>query len=198
MMDINNRILVVDDNPSIHEDFHKIFRVAPGFELDAGLKALERALFDEEGPADSTDELRLEYEIDSAFQGREALEKVRAAESEGRPYAVVFMDVRMPPGWDGVETIQRIWAEYPYVEMVIVTAYSDYSWEEVLGQVGQTDRLLWIKKPFEAVAVKQMAMNLTRKWTLVSLARKYLARIVEEIDHRIAQVGQLEEVLREL
>jgi len=70
----------------------------------------------------------VEFEIDSAFQGQEGLAKVQHALNEGRPYAMAFVDVRMPPGWDGIETISRIWKMYPELQVVICTAYSDYSW----------------------------------------------------------------------
>ena len=54
------------------------------------------------------------YELDHAYQGEEAFTKVKEAEESGRPYAVLFMDVRMPPGWDGIQTIRRIWERYPH------------------------------------------------------------------------------------
>src|ERR1700740_173282 len=124
----NRRILVIDDNPSIHEDFRKILGPVDA-KLAIELGATEAALFGEE-PVVATG---LSFEIHSAFQGREGLDKVRAAFAADKPYAVAFVDVRMPPGWDGIETISRIWQDYPDLQVVVCTAYSDYSWEEIVA-----------------------------------------------------------------
>src|SRR5258705_6555896 len=104
------------------------------------------------------------FELDSAFQGKEGLEMVKKALEEGRPYAVAFVDVRMPPGWDGIETITRIWEVDPNLQIVVCTAYADYSWEEIRAKVGQPDSLLVLKKPFDNIEVQQLAHALTKKW----------------------------------
>jgi len=156
----NHRILIIDDNPSIHEDVRKILG-APAQE-DSALD-LEAADLFGAGPESLTS---VDFEIDSAFQGQEGLAMVQRAIEEGRPYAMAFVDVRMPPGWDGVETISRIWKLYPEIQIVICTAYSDYSWEDMVRKVGKTDSLVILKKPFDNVEVLQLAHTLTRKWTL--------------------------------
>ena len=74
-----------------------------------------------------------EYQIDSAYQGPEALALLRDAHARGRPYALAFVDVRMPPGWDGIETINQLWRVDPDLQVVICTAYSDHSWSEIIG-----------------------------------------------------------------
>lgn len=126
----NNRILIVDDNPSIHRDFKKVLS-NPRAEEKRKLALIEKGLFpDDNEPLEEEDQdHHPNYEVDTALQGEEAFCKVIKAQEEGRPYALVFMDVRMPPGWDGIETIGHIWEKYPEVEMVICTAYSDYSWK---------------------------------------------------------------------
>ena len=113
----NRRILVIDDNPSIHEDFRKILSPTDAKRV-AGLDADEAALFGETVNRSRS----WGFQIDSAFQGEEGLEKVRAAAAADAPYAVAFVDVRMPPGWDGIETISRIWKEFPDLQMVVCTA----------------------------------------------------------------------------
>ncbi|MGH7970408.1 MAG: response regulator, partial [Limisphaerales bacterium] len=123
----SNRILVVDDNPSIHADFRKILCPVQS-RATSELAGLSAELFGESTP-EAPGAL---FEMDSAFQGEEALAKVKTAEGQGRPYSLAFMDVRMPPGWDGIETIARIWKEHPGIQVVICTAYSDYSWEDIL------------------------------------------------------------------
>ncbi len=194
MLTLNRRILVVDDNPDIHSDFRKILGHPKKKQSRINLRAIEQELFadENEGGEEALKEaVRVEYEIDSAYQGREAMEMVRAAYRENRPYALVFMDVRMPPGIDGIESISLIWKEFPNVEMVICTAYSDYSFEEILEKLGSTDRLLFLTKPFDSIAVKQMALSLTRKWTLHEEARRHVLRLQDEIDQRKESEKQL-------
>jgi two-component system, cell cycle sensor histidine kinase and response regulator CckA len=167
----NRRILIVDDNTSIHGDFRKILCPATGNQ--AAVHALEVALF---GDGAATVE-PMAFELDSAFQGQEALAMVTQALAEKRPYAMAFVDVRMPPGWDGVETIARIWKVDPALQIVICTAYADYSWEELRSKVGQPDSLLILKKPFDNVEVQQLAHALTQKWFLNSQAEFHLANL---------------------
>jgi two-component system, cell cycle sensor histidine kinase and response regulator CckA len=173
----NNRILVIDDNPSIHADFRKILsdKSDPNLAL-ADAKAL---LFDE-APAQTQ---RTSFEIDSAYQGEEGLNKVQKAIESGRPYALAFVDVRMPPGWDGVETITRMWKDYPELQVVICTAYSDYSWEEMIRQLGKTDSLVILKKPFDNIEVLQLAHALTQKWRLNHEVKCRL----HDLDHLVVQ-----------
>jgi two-component system, cell cycle sensor histidine kinase and response regulator CckA len=184
------RILVIDDNPAIHADFRKILQPG-GSALKDSLADFESELFG--SAADSTQ--RIHFDIDSAFQGQEGLEKVRAAAGEGRPYAVAFVDVRMPPGWDGVETIKRIGHEFGDLQIVICTAYSDYSWDEIAKAVGDTDHVLVLKKPFDNVEVMQMAHALSRKWELTGIARRQLQDLEILVDHRTAALRATNEEL---
>lgn len=154
------RILIIDDNVAIHEDFKKI--LLKGKSSDSKLDDLESALFGERDEVFSPPE----YVIDFATQGKEALAMVEQAEKEGSPYALAFVDGRMPPGWDGIETISRLWKVSPDMQMVLCTAYADYSWDEIQQNLGQTDSLVILKKPFDIAEVLQLAHALTRKWEL--------------------------------
>jgi two-component system, cell cycle sensor histidine kinase and response regulator CckA len=179
----NHRILIIDDNPSIHEDFRKILGPADA-KLAEALDADEALLF-----GDTADPSRAwSFQIDSAFQGQEGLEKVRTAVAEGHPYAVAFVDVRMPPGWDGVETISRIWKEFHDLQIVICTAYSDYSWDEIAKTVGNTDQMLVLKKPFDNVEVLQMAHALSKKWQLTHMARRQMEELDALVNQRTAEL----------
>ena len=104
-----------------------------------------------------------EFEIDSAYQGEQGLARVYHAIQEGRPYAMAFVDVRMPPGWDGIEVTPKLWVADPDLQIVICTAYSDYSWEEMFAKIGASDRMFILKKPFDRMEVLQMAHSLTEK-----------------------------------
>lgn len=195
-MGYNTRILIVDDNESIHEDFRKVL-IHDTNEDHAALDDLEAELFgDDNTSADNAESGELlDYEVDSALQGQEALAMVDKAADEGHPYALIFMDVRMPPGWDGIETISRIWLKHPYIEMVLCTAYSDYTWDDIVDKLGSSDKLLFLRKPFDAVAVQQMALSLVKKWNLGEQARNYVKNLEQEVQQRTLQ---LKELLHEL
>jgi CheY-like chemotaxis protein len=172
----NHRILVIDDNPAIHEDFRKILIRSSNL-TDSSED--EAALF-----GDTTVKFRLpKFEIDSAFQGQEGLDLIKKSLLENRPYALAFVDVRMPPGLDGVETTRRIWEKNPDLQVVICTAYSDYSWEEMLRILGYSDRMVILKKPFDNIEVLLLAIAMTEKWRLYQeskLRLEDLKTILEE------------------
>jgi PAS domain S-box-containing protein len=167
-----NRILVVDDNATIHADFRKI--LAPTSPADAQLAQAESRLF---GEAASPLVALPAYELDFAFQGQDALRLVETAVREGRPYALAFVDVRMPPGWDGIETIAHLWQQDPELAVVICTAYSNYSWAEMTARLAHPDNLVVLRKPFEAVEVLQLAHSLTRKWLLARQVRAHIGEL---------------------
>lgn len=163
----NRRVLVIDDNISIHDDFRKILQPEQGGEALADARA---SLFGGEPLMKA----RVQFEISYADQGQSGLALVEMARREGRPYAIAFVDMRMPPGWDGLETIGRIWAVDPDIQTIICTAYTDHSWDEIIGKLGCDDRLLILQKPFSSVEVSQLAMSLTTKWSLARQARERL------------------------
>ena len=156
----SHRILIIDDNTAIHQDFCKILMKSHGPSND--MHDMEATLFGSQTPAIVSDT----FEIDCVSQGREGLARVQKAQSEGRPYALAFVDGRMPPGWDGIETIAHLWRASPELQVVLCTAYADYSWQEIRRTLGKTDSLLILKKPFDNVEVLQMASALTRKWEM--------------------------------
>ena len=174
---IDHRILIVDDNHAIHDDFRKIF--APPDATAGTLDALEAALLDR--PAASADPIAA-FELVSAFQGREALDHVVAAVADGRPFALAFVDMRMPPGWDGLETIERLWQADPELQVVICSAYSDHSWSDLRARLGARESLLILKKPFDTLEVVQCAHALTTKWTLARQVRAH----VDELEATVA------------
>ncbi|MFQ5503006.1 MAG: response regulator, partial [Phycisphaerae bacterium] len=159
----NRRILVVDDDKSIHEAFRKILSVRNCGE--------DRGREDESLSGQTTPEpKKARFEMDSAFQGQEALERVRKAVNDERPFAMAFIDMRMPPGWNGIETAARIRKVCPDLEIVICTAYSDDSWEAIAKKLGRKDHLLILKKPFDSVEAYRLAYELTEKWNLTHQA----------------------------
>jgi DNA-binding NtrC family response regulator len=158
-------ILVIDDNQAIHEDFRKILSTTK-----TGTSKVEDFEAEFFGETSFTTK-QPKFEIDSAFQGQDGLNLVRRALQENRPYPLAFVDVRMPPGWDGIETIARIWKEYPDLQVVICTAYSDYSWDDIIKKLGK-DRVVLLKKPFDCAQVLELARTLTDKWQESQQARQ--------------------------
>lgn len=179
---INRRVLIVDDSPAIHGDFAKILcPVIPG---DDGLGETENLLFGTPSAKQSQ-----HFELDSAFQGREALDKLEAALAENRPYAMAFIDMRMPPGWDGLETIERLWQVDPKLQVALCTAYSDYSWEDIDQRLALNDRLLILKKPFDAIEIRQMASALTVKWQMTEDAELKMSLLEQAVQERTRELS---------
>ena len=156
----NKRILIIDDNKAIHDDFRKILCVNnhPNDHLDE----LESSLFSQE----LTTPTQQSFELSFALQGEEALELVKSAIQADKPFAMAFVDIRMPPGWDGIETIQHLWQEDPNLQTIICSAYSDYSWHDITQKLGHNDKLLILKKPFDSIEVLQMTWAMVSKWNL--------------------------------
>jgi PAS domain S-box-containing protein len=186
---MNQRILVIDDNPAIHADIHKILGKAAL--TDSTMEQAEELLFGEQ----TAEEVTSDFEIDSAYQGQDGFEKIKNALAENRPYAMAFIDVRMPPGWDGIETISRIWEVYPELQVVVCTAYSDYSWEEMTRKIKKCDSVLILKKPFDNIEVLQMAHALTKKWALTQEAKSQLTNLDTMVNQRTAQLQHANERL---
>jgi diguanylate cyclase len=189
---VNQRILVIDDNPDIHGDFRKLIGGGPG---DAGtLAAAELALLGESSPSN----MNLGFEVDSAFQGQEGVARVQQALDEGRPYAMAFVDMRMPPGWDGLETIEHLWAIDPDVQIVICSAHSDYNWTDVVARLNNSDKLLVVKKPFEAIEIMQSANALTRKWQNERIVRNQVETLEQVVTARTQGLETANKQLRHL
>ena len=180
----NRRILIVDDTASIHQDFRKILCA----EGEPSLENLEEALFGT--PA----KVRQAFELDSAYQGQEALALVNKALAANAPYAMAFIDMRMPPGWDGLQTIEHLWNVDPHLQIALCTAYSDYSFEAIEARLKYNDQLLILKKPFDHLEIRQMASALTWKWQLaqdIALKVIGLERTIEERVQELLKVSHL-------
>ncbi len=176
------RILIIDDNPSIHNDFIKILATT----APSSLVSLSEDLFGEVIEAPSP--LLPPFQIDTASQGQEGLERIKKGIKEQKPYSLAFVDIRMPPGWDGVETIKQIWKADTDIQIVICTAFSDYSWEETVENLGKKDNLLILKKPFDTVSVRQLACALTKKWQLMQERKEFTASLVSQIEDKTQQL----------
>lgn len=190
-----NRILVIDDEAVIHDSYRAV--LCPDECSSEALDALDEELF---GESESEPNRRagFAFEVDCASQGREGFEMLKAAIAEGRPYRMAFVDMRMPPGWDGAETVEHLWKEDPDLEVVICTAYSEHPWEQIAERLGQTHRLLLLRKPYDSSEVWQLASSLCQKRIVEETAQATLreleysnARLKEEAAARRSVEGQL-------
>jgi diguanylate cyclase (GGDEF)-like protein len=189
---VNRRVLVIDDNPAIHQDFKKV--LGAGLDAAAPLEADELVLFGAPARAPT----RPNFEVDSSLQGRDGVERVREALRVGRPYAMAIVDMQMPPGWDGLETIERLWEVDPDVQVVICSAHADYDWTELVDRLGHADKLLVVKKPFEPIEVLQCANALTRKWQNEWVVRRHVETLEKVVTDRTEGLEAANAQLRHL
>ena len=181
MEQANRRILVIDDNVAIHDDFRKILERS----MDTSLLQEVRAdLFDD------VEEQKVveKFDVECADQGQMGYRMVQEAMKAERPYAVAFVDMRMPPGWDGVETIEHLWQEDPDLQVVICTAFSDHAWEDVIQRLDKNDKLLILRKPFDNIEVWQLANSLTKRWAEARQAKSQLDLLVQWAEERDEEI----------
>jgi signal transduction histidine kinase/DNA-binding response OmpR family regulator len=176
-MERNRRILIVDDQEDLREQLAKLLlRSGKKNETSSFVQNMRDRLM---GKKDD-DELNEEeeslpddaYEVETASQGEEAYEMVKTALANGKPYAVLFTDMRMPPGWDGLETSKKIRDIDKNIEIVIMTAYADHDQKTIAETVGTPEKLLYIKKPFQSEEIYQLALSLTSKWNFEETERQ--------------------------
>ncbi len=174
-----SHILVIDDTPSIHTDFDKI--LARSDKLDGELAQFEADLFGKSGRGG-----RPEFDLVHARQGEEGVRLVEQGMNGGVRFPLAFVDMRMPPGWDGLRTIQELWKRDPDLQVVICTAYSDHNWCEITEVLGTSDSLLVLKKPFDVVELRQMAVALTEKWRRQRVEQDRRVQLEREVSERSA------------
>ncbi len=179
----NPRIILIDDNPSIHEDYRKI--LCPVSQNANDRLTNLKAQILKKSSATITPQT---FSMDSAFQGQEGLERVIAQREKGESYALAFVDMRMPPGWDGLETIVRLWEVDPKIQIIICSAYSDYDWGQIITRVGISENLVILKKPFDKEEVLQLAHALTKKWGLFRHTQAALETLAQKVVERTQEL----------
>ena len=183
------RLLIVDDEPAMHDSYARSFALRRGAEEEA-LGAMAAELFGDEAP-DVVDGAEA-FDLTHCHQGLDAVAAVEAALAAGTPYAVAFIDVRMPPGIDGRETARRIRAIDPEVNLCIVTGFSDFSPVEISKVAGPADKIFYIAKPFEVAEVVQTATALAHRWAVdreLAAARAQLAAQIVQLEEQGAELA---------
>lgn len=163
-------MLLVDDDHAIHEDYRRCLTTPAS---DGRLQELRSAVFG--APAPDPGPPRLEptkFSLVHAYQGQEALQLVKRDKVRGTGFAVAFVDMRMPPGWNGVETVRELRAVDSELSFVVCTAYSDFTWDAVLDAVGDGNGVHLLRKPFRAGQVRRFAEVLAHKWRIAQRGRR--------------------------
>lgn len=155
----DRRILIIDDQTSIHDVFRTVL-LRPSLNHGA-LNDLESELFGdpsicerEQASAENVSNI-----VEFAHQGEEGYLKLWAALKRGDRFDMAFVDMQMPPGWNGIETIRQLWTLAPSLPVVVCTAYSEYSWIEICRLLGNTELLTLLPKPFVAHEVQNIVEN---------------------------------------
>ncbi len=164
MVSGNKRILIVDDQDDLREQLAKLLlRSGKKNETSSLVEQMRNRLQGTNAkPAENGQGNT--YDVITAGQGEDAYELVKKAVESHEPYAVMFTDMRMPPGWDGLETAKKIRDIDKNIEIVIMTAYADHDQSTIAETVGTPEKLLYIKKPFQSEEIYQLALCLTSKW----------------------------------
>jgi CheY-like chemotaxis protein len=162
----NNRVLIIDDDPEIQNAYRLVLAPEPE-DRNSSRTKLAHLL-----PQDRTaqPQASAHFELGFAGQGQKGVALAATALEKNQPFAVTFIDIRMPPGFDGMETAARIRRIDPNIEIVVVTAFSDRSRDEIVRAVGCPEKLLFLRKPFDPEELLQMALSLTAKWNLARQA----------------------------
>jgi two-component system NtrC family sensor kinase len=179
------RVLIIDDNPSIHDDFQKVLAADAG--APAELDRLEASFF---GARSARGTPAAAVELASAFRGAQGLARAEQAAAEGRPFHVAFVDMRMPPGWSGLETAASLWRVDPDLQIVFCTAYSDHSWGELTAACGATDRWVVLKKPFDAIEVRQLTHALLAKRWLLEDKQALIDSLEARVEARTRELAE--------
>lgn len=161
------RLLIADDEPQLHAAYRDCFAVHAA--ADDELATLGNALFGDDagaGSAIASDNPFANFRFDYVSQGEDAVGRVREGLAAGDPYAALFLDMRMPPGIDGLETAKRIRELDKTINIVVVTGYSDHNPQKIAKAAGPLDKLYYLSKPFRTTDVQQLAQSLSSKWRM--------------------------------
>lgn len=178
-------VLIIDDSSNIHEDFKRV--LTPSQNKSAkSLDELEEKVLGESFTPKNT---APEYKLSFASSGPEAVKKLKEAKEQNIDFQLVFLDIRMPGGMDGVETLSKLWDIDSRLEIVLCTAYSDYDFSKIFSSFGLTDQILILKKPFDSIEVQQMALSQTTKWFLSRYNEEKVEILEEEVSENEKELG---------
>ncbi|MEN9842036.1 MAG: hypothetical protein RL376_1836, partial [Verrucomicrobiota bacterium] len=180
-----HHILIAEDTPAIQDDYRRILSAE-----DEWASSVPGAAKFAPELVDSTPPPCPLYELTCVAQGEEALSAAERATTNGKPFSLAFIDVRMPPGVDGVQTALELRRRHPDLQIVLCTAYSDYSWQDIIRNFPESDGVLLLKKPFDPAEVRQLAYNLAQKRRLSTENHQLINNLERLITARTMQLVQ--------
>ena len=201
LANITRRILVIDDTPSLLKDYRKIFLSKPTNKEKNDLSRLEKKLFIDsvsDSPTHSGEEIipNYKFELMTANRGKEGLKLCQQAVNKKNPFHLAFVDMRMPSGWNGIQTINAIDNIDKKIHFVLCTAYDDLTWSETIHQwLGSNDRILLLKKPFDYSEVWQLAVALTEKYLITEKANQKQQDLEKLVEARTSDLVKSKENL---
>jgi len=184
----SNRVLVVDDDPTLVDEYVRC--LGEDFEPDYAtttLTDLEKVLLGE----DTDEHGAAKFEVHSRNQGEAAVEAVEAAIKAGQPYSVVFVDIRMPPGMDGIAAAQQIRVLDPDVNIVVVADSASAAPENLGSKIPPADKIFFFQKPFHALECRQLAAALCGKWHADRALRSANEDLERRVEERTAALQKL-------
>jgi signal transduction histidine kinase len=187
------RILVADDEPSILDLYKNV--LSPDKAVDKQFSDIDELAGKLFGKKENKKTSETTFDTVFCRQGDEALEAVKASLKENKPFSVAFLDVRMPPGPDGIWVAQQIRKLDSNIEFVVVTGYSDVQPEEIAARVQPAQKLLYIQKPFHPQEITQFASALGSKWWMEGELLKFNKELESQVKERTADLEKRNEHL---
>ncbi|MBT3309993.1 MAG: response regulator [Gammaproteobacteria bacterium] len=184
----NRKILVVDDDIHVLEAYHEILVTAANSETDELMQLLTDGFsLEEDESKQAIDQSADSFELVTANSGKEAISLFKQAFDEGEPFSTVFLDVRMPPGMDGVECSGQLRRIDPRTNIAIVSAYADYSTDEIYTHLGYN--FVYLKKPFIPDELFQVARMFSYYWARDIIHTEKLAKLEQQLSQCKQQSG---------
>ena len=198
---MNRRIIIIDDDEEIWESYRSVLVI------NRTPSASSRMMTELLSTEAAEDPFQVDFDLAYAQQGETGFRMVKDSIAKGKPFSIAFIDIRMPPGWGGVDTARAIRQIDENIEIVIVTAFSDLSQMEIVRTIGVPDKLLYMRKPFDAEELAQVALSLNQKWNIswheqqqkteinllvkeLQQTRNYLDSIIDSMPSIIAGVDE--------
>ncbi len=186
------RILVAEDDINTSQLFNRVLSPEDPKESFSELEKMSARLF---GESNSQTSVNVPTDLFVCHQANKAVEEVKKSIDENRPYAVAFLDVRMPPGPSGIWAARQIRMADPDIEIVIVTGYSDIRTEEIAHKVQPPHKLLYLQKPLHPEEIAHFAHSLSSKWLMEKNSHNINKKLENEVDKRILELRRVNEAL---
>lgn len=189
-----NNVIFIDDETDILESYKAIFNPP---KTESKLKGLVEDFLGEQKEVDNDLFDEVKFDVHIADQGLSGVEIIKNAIKNGQHFKIAFIDMRMPPGINGLETAKLIRAIEPKIEIVIVTAYSDVDFKTISKELGAQDKLLYLKKPFDSQEIKQIALNLVAKSQNEQIKEDFISNVTHELNTPLSAIIGFYQLLAE-